>query len=151
MGTAEIHPEDPFFPAAAAVLIEHCLEQQGFPPLTSYYDERRSLYLPELLLPGCLHTQVKHLVQVFRLSLQWGGQDHNSCVRRAGLEVGGGLPPIQLGHQHTAQHLLCTAPRGSSSQGRGRRGRGQGLLSDCSGISLSTREGCPRAGHAEGH
>lgn len=97
MGTAEIHPEDPFFPAAAAVLIEHCLEQQGFPPLTSYYDERRSLYLPELLLPGCLHTQVKHLVQVFRLSLQWGGQDHNSCVRRAGLEVGVGLATYPAG------------------------------------------------------
>lgn len=125
MGTAEIHPEDPFFPAAAAVLIEHCLEQQGFPPLTSYYDERRSLYLPELLLPGCLHTQVKHLVQVFRLSLQWGGQDHNLCVRRAGLEVGGAchlsswatntLPNICC-----AQPLVAPLPKGGAGGGEAR-------------------------------
>lgn len=33
VGIAETDPEDPFFPAAAAALIEDCLEQQGFPPI----------------------------------------------------------------------------------------------------------------------
>lgn len=33
VGIAETHPADSPFPAAAAALIEDCLEQWGFPPV----------------------------------------------------------------------------------------------------------------------
>lgn len=141
------------FPAAAAALIEDCLEQRGFPPINVLL-WWKGQFIPPRVIASRLSVnsgETLHLVQVSGFLLQWRGQDCYSCVRGVGLE-GAGMGDLPPSHCLTSAmlstlfplfcgatwHLLVLACWGvwhSCAQGCG-RGRGQGLLWD-----LSERQG----------
>lgn len=71
VGIAETHPADSPFPAAAAALIEDCLEQWGFPPVNVLLRWKEK-FIPPRVIASRLSVnsgETLHLLQVFRLSV----------------------------------------------------------------------------------